>query len=124
MRVIKAKWVLVFGGCFLAFFVFSAKNVAAENINFSQKILPVQFAYLNGNKEVENIWSNVSATDDQYVLKFIDQKSKTEISPDNNLWQSFQQKKAKENCILSSANYLTVDFIQTGKIIEEVRTYI
>ena len=121
MWVINLKWVMLFGGWFLALFVFSAQNVRAENMNFSQKILPVQFAYLNDKKEIENIWSNVSATDDQYVLKFIDQKSKVEVVPDNKLLQNFQQEKTKE-AFVSSA-FLTVDFIQSGKKVEEVRTY-
>ena len=108
----------------MAFFVFSAQEVWAENVNFSQKILPVRLAYLNENREVENIWSNVSVTDDQYVLKFIDQKSKVEVAVDSKTLLSFQQKKSKENCISSLANYLTIDFIQTGETVEEVRTYI
>lgn len=113
-------------------FPYSAK---AANLNFSQSILPVRFVYLGKNNEIEKIWSNVSEKDSIYVIKFFNDK-RGEVSINERALISYQETVKREQTSMSAlpngqagsrqgsalAN-VAVDFLKTGGILEEVRTY-
>jgi hypothetical protein len=124
-------WVLCFGGFLLP------KNVSADNINFSQSILPVRFVYLNKSGSIEKIWSNISGKDSLYVVKCIDSKSQNEISMNENVLVSYQDMVKRSGAVSGTIfpnmaeNYfsqkneysIAIDFIKSNNYIEEVHTY-
>lgn len=123
-------WVLFFA-ILLGFFRVNSAS-AETGISMSQSILPVRFVYLDKKSDIENIWSNISATDSLYVVKFFDNKTKQEIVPGKEIFDKYeksvsQDKKFTLNKQSDGANkkeieYLSVDFVRKNNVIEEVQT--
>ena len=106
---------------FLSLF-FSNSSNAFSNVSLNQSILPVKFVYLDVSGKIDDIWSNVAETDSLYVVKFMDAKRKTKIETNERLLGAYQEKIKQENNFSSGS--LTIDFVNNGKILEEVRTYV
>lgn len=99
------------------------QKIEASNINFSQSILPVQFVYLDNDFSIDKIWSNISATDSQYVMKFFDARQK-EVLINNNLvsdYANFISVKESRQDIFTS---VSVSWAKQGEIMEEIKTVV
>jgi hypothetical protein len=121
----RVKLVLKMAAIFLPF-IFSPNIAGASNVNFSQSILPAKIVYLDDKSEIKNIWSNVSAKDEIYIIKFFDLQKNIELGMDGYLWDSYQQFE------IEKANYnfgekeisATVDFVRKNNSLEEVQTFV
>jgi hypothetical protein len=140
MRVKKIKKIIFLNVlmCALCLGGFSLpENVSADNINFSQSILPVRFIYLNNSGSIEKIWSNISDGDNLYVVKCIDSKSQKEINMNENIFGNYQSMIEKSGTVSGTIfpnvtksyfaqnnNYnIAIDFVKNNNYIEEVHTY-
>ncbi|MEK7598336.1 MAG: hypothetical protein AAB487_01220 [Patescibacteria group bacterium] len=126
MRVNLKSRKLILSGTVLAAFIinlFTFKAAQAQNINFSQAILPVRFVYLDQGREIKDIWSNITETDGQYMIKFFDSKLKTEISASDKIFSDYQKIISLNAGEISSKKSLTIDFVKNNGLLEEVRTY-
>lgn len=110
----------------------------AQEMRFSQSILPVRFVYLDGRGEIERIWSNVSAKDDLYVIKFF-AFSRREIKPTSENVGGYRKIIQSANVGFTEANIFErgkffednrgvvapeVEFVQKDASIEEIHTYV
>ena len=112
MRVNLKSRKLILSGTVLAAFIinlFTFKAAQAQNINFSQAILPVRFVYLDQGREIKDIWSNITETDGQYMIKFFDSKLKTEISASDKIFSDYQKIISLNAGEISSKKSLTID---------------
>lgn len=103
---------------------------ANSSVNFSQSILPVKFVYLDGKGGIKNIWSNVTEKDSLYIVKFLDEKNKTEVRTSENLMGNYQKIARTEKSFYSgnagqcSFDCLAIDFVKSGEVLEEVHTVV
>ena len=106
----------------LGFFASNIGDAKADsNMNFSQKILPVNFVYLNKKGDIGSVWSNVSASDDLYVVKFFDEK-KHEVPLSQNLLRQFAKKSESMTSSMSVSEH--VQFVQKGSVLQEIKTLV
>jgi|GEM_PF-1945335 len=134
-KKIQLEWALML--IFILAGLAAAGSTVAENLNFSQSILPVRFVYLDNQNTIQRIWSNISPTDNLYMVKFINVKTQTEMGFSENVFNSYQDIMRKSNSvsglIVPSAviaspaqnNFynLAIDFIKTENSFEEVHTF-
>jgi len=109
-------------------------NAEAANVTFGQSILPVRFVYLDQEGEVSSIWSNVSAKDKVYVVKFFNEKTRSEVGIDKGLLVRYRTAMtqdenqavklkgfARNNNMFTQAS---IDFVEKGDYLEEVHTIV
>jgi len=135
MRVKNSgKFLVILGFFVFCCFGFLAKDVEASNVSFGQRILPVRFVYLDNEGAIKNIWSNISAKDSLYVVKFFDEKTKKEVRADEGLFERYRTsvKDDQEGSIVSKAfkgenKYFTqvsIDFVKKEGVFEEIQTIV
>ena len=119
---------------FLWGFSFPQWSAEAANVTFGQSILPVRFVYLDQEGEVSSIWSNVSARDKVYVVKFFNEKTKSEVRMSEGLLARYrtaivqdENQAGKLKSFVRNSNTFTqasVDFVEKGDYFEEVHTIV
>lgn len=122
MRVKKiSKFILLIGIFFTVQLGTAQKAVAMDTFQLGQKILPVCLAYFNSAGTLLNVWSNVTQTDDSYVLKFLDERSR-ELPLREILLRQYAEKSKKDLVERNKTEYS--QFSVKGDYLEEIYTVV
>jgi len=129
MRVMKNFSKLIFFLGVLAVMLGVPAKTFSASVNLNQSILPVSFVYLDKKGEIEKIWSNISANDNLYVLKFFSAEKNLELPKNQKFISLFQEAVTQKEIFLNGSGSpdhacLSVNFRQDGQILEEIRTYV
>ena len=109
-------------------------DAEAANVSLGQSILPVRFVYLDQEGEISNIWSNISAKDKVYVVKFFNEKTRSEVGMNDDLLVRYRMAIVRdENQAVKLKSFArnnnafiqaSVDFIEKEDCFEEVHTIV
>ena len=117
IRVASVIWI-AFAGILLS----AGRVGAAENIDFSQRILPVRFVYLDEQGQAKRSWSNVQNQDAVYVFKIFDNQGRELSLAEGARKKSLQEVVSQTVIERKKSEYSTL--LESGSALREVKTVV